>query len=89
MSLTDRSRKFSNPFDLSQHIQQVLRDQAEQAGSRAVTWTLRDFDKVGGPETLRTIWADLKAEERVVGSREMHMTWRKNVVILTSRRDCV
>ena len=67
LGLTDRSSKFSNPFQLAEHIQEMLITQAEQAGGRALTWNIADFDRIGGRDTLRTIWADLKAEQRVRG----------------------
>ena len=67
MGLTERDKSFSNPFALSDHVQQVLRDQAEQAGSRAIDWNMSLFDWVGGPNTLRTVWASLKSEDRTVG----------------------
>ena len=67
MSLTEREAMFSNPFELADHIREALVNQAEQSGSRALSWTLGDFDRIGGKNTLRTIWDNLKFERRVIG----------------------
>ena len=67
LGLTHRTLSFNNPFVLAQHIQQTLIQQAEQAGSRALEWDISQFDKIGGKNTLRTVWASLKEEQRTKG----------------------
>ena len=67
LGLTDRNKTFNNPFELSNHIREILVAQATQAGARALSWRLEDFDKIGGEGTLRSIWRDLKGEWRVHG----------------------
>ena len=67
INLTDRSSMFSNPFQLTEHIRETLIRQAEQSGARAISWSLSDFDKIGGKNTLRTVWSSLKSERRVRG----------------------
>ena len=67
LGLTDRNKTFNNPFQLSTHIREMLVAQATQAGARALSWRLEDFDKIGGEGTLRSIWRDLKGEWRVHG----------------------
>ena len=69
MGLTDRSRKFSTPFELSDYVEDMLRAQTRQAGARALSWTQCDFDRVGGKNTLRAIWENLKSETRIVGRK--------------------
>ena len=69
LGLTDRDKIFNNPFQLTRHIQEMMRLQAEQAGSRAMSWSLPDFDKVGGRGSLRAVWEELKSEERVRGMK--------------------
>ena len=69
LSLTDRRMKFSTPFELSEHIENMLKAQASQAGARALSWRLSDFDRVGGKNTLRMIWSSLKSELRVEGRK--------------------
>ena len=69
LNLTDRNRSFNNPFQLATHVQEILLKQAEQAGGRAVSWKLEDFDKVGGANTLRMVWNELKSESRVLGKK--------------------
>ena len=69
LNLTDRDRSFNNPFQLATHVQEILLKQAEQAGGRAVSWKLEDFDKVGGANTLRMVWNELKSESRVLGKK--------------------
>ena len=63
--LTDRRAVFNNQFQLMKHIQDMLVSQAEQAGSRALSWSLS-----GGTGSLRAVWGELKSEERVRGSGE-------------------
>ena len=78
ISLTDRSSKFNNPFQLAEHIEQMLRTQAEQAGTRALSWNISDFDKIGGQNTLRTVWNSLKEEHRVCGLKRNADTDRED-----------
>ena len=58
---------FDNPFYLSNHIRETLILQVEESGARTLSWNLSEFDKIGGYNTLRTVWASLKSEERTLG----------------------
>ena len=41
--------------------------QAEESGGRAFLWNLSTFNRVGGDNTLRNVWATLKGDGRVGG----------------------
>ena len=72
IGLLDREKLFCNPFQLSRHVQEMLAAQASQAAARAITWSMVDFERVGGNGTLRTVWNALKDENRVKGLKRPH-----------------
>ena len=67
LNLMDREITFNNPFHLSDHVREVLKAQAEWIGARARLWRLGDFNRIGGPNMLRELWAELKYEHKVAG----------------------
>ena len=69
LGLTDRDEIFHNPFQLASHVAKTLMNQIEQASNRAISWNLSSFDRVGGKNTLRVIWEQLRLERRVVGKK--------------------
>ena len=42
---------------------------SEETGTRALNWSLSSFDKIGGANTLRSVWAKLKSNSRVKGRK--------------------
>ena len=64
--------KFSSPFQLSDNVRRGLIERAEQAGSRALSWNLSQFDSIGGKGTIRSVWKSLKSED-LVGGRKRAM----------------
>ena len=61
--------EFNNPFQVTDNIREGMIRQAEQAGRRALDWELSSFDRVGGENTLRRVWAALKGNMRVRGKK--------------------
>ena len=69
LGLVSQEREFNNPFQVSEEIRQEMIRQAEVAGGRALEWGLSSFDQIGGPNTLRRVWARLKGDQRVRGRK--------------------
>ena len=42
---------------------------SEASGGRALNWSLSSFDRVGGNNTLRSVWAKLKGNGRTKGNK--------------------
>ena len=59
----------SNPFQMSESVRSELVRMAEQSGSRAITWNLSYFNKVGGRGTLTSVWNRLKSMCLVRGEK--------------------
>ena len=56
----DPEEKIPNPFLMSDRVRNELVARAEQAGARAMSWDMTQFDKIGGRGTLTTVWNRLK-----------------------------
>ena len=65
--LIGEDTKFNNPFSLTCTVRDRMVEEAERTVARAMNWVLESYDKVGGKNTLRGIWAVLKGSKRVVG----------------------
>ena len=65
--LIGNNTKFRNPFSLTELVRKRMIEEAELTGTRAIRWALSSYDKVGGENTLRGIWAALKDLDRVSG----------------------
>ena len=61
--------KLSSPFQLTDRIRRELIRRAEQAGSRALDWSMSSYDKIGGEGTLRSVWIRLKDGCKVGGRK--------------------
>ena len=69
LGLVAGEERFNNPFQVSDNIRREMIRQAEVSGSRALDWRLSSFNEIGGPNTLRRVWASLKGNGRVVGKK--------------------
>ena len=69
MGLVTNEEEFNNPFQVADSIRNEMIRQAEETGRRALDWDLASFDKVGGENTLRRVWASLKGASRVRGRK--------------------
>ena len=69
IGLADPERIFHNPFELTDDIRRGMIRRSEASGSRALNWSLSSFDRVGGSNTLRSVWARLKKDRRVKGNK--------------------
>ena len=67
--LADPDKYFQNPFQLTDDIRSELFKRTEGNGAKALEWSLGSFYRVGGNNTLRSIWAKLKAKKRVRDSK--------------------
>ena len=67
----DQDKKISTPFQLCERIRQELIARAEQAGSRALNWSLSQFNRVGGESTVRSVWRRLKSLQVVRGEKRV------------------
>ena len=67
MDMLDKS--YNNPFQLSDEIRKEIIRRSEETGARALNWSLSSFDKIGGANTLRSVWAKLKGKKRVKGCK--------------------
>ena len=67
--LGGNTEKLSNPFQLSDRIRNELVDRAERTGTRALSWDLPSFNKVGGRGKLTSAWNRLKADSCVRGRK--------------------
>ena len=63
----EASEKMSNPFVMTDRVRNELVSRAEQAGARALSWDLSQFDKVGGKGTITAVWNRLKGNGMVGG----------------------
>ena len=69
IGLADSDKIFHNPFELSDSIRREIVRRSEASGGRILNWSLSSFDRVGGSNTLRSVWAKLKGDERVRGNK--------------------
>ena len=69
MGLVTNEEEFNNPFQVADSIRNEMIRQAEETGRRALDWDLASFDKVGGENTLRRVWASLNGDSRVRGRK--------------------
>ena len=69
IGLTDNEKLYQNPFQLTDDVMREVSRRTEEAGSRAMNWSLRSFDRLGGKDTLISVWARMKSKNRVRGSK--------------------
>ena len=62
-------RKFSSTFEIAENVRRELVARAESAGTRALSWDITQFDRVGGRGTIRNVWNRLKSDERTGGRK--------------------
>ena len=67
LGMVPREQGFNNPFQVAEGLRNEMVRQAEQSGRRAIEWNLSSFDRVGGENTLRRVWASLKSQNRISG----------------------
>ena len=67
ISMAAPAKMYQNPFQLSDNIRTELVRRSERTADRALSWSLNSFDKVGGKNTLRSVWSKLKGKNRVRG----------------------
>ena len=67
-------RKFSSTFEIAENVRRELVARAERAGTRALSWDITQFDRVGGRGTIRNVWNRLKSDERTGGRKRSHST---------------
>ena len=65
----DENNKLSNAFQICERVKQELISRAEQAGSRALEWSNSHFERIGGGNTLRSVWRRLKFLQMVRGEK--------------------
>ena len=63
----NQNDKSSNPFQMSESVRRDLVTRAEEAGARAMSWNMSDFDKIGGRGVIRRMWNGLKSDGLVCG----------------------
>ena len=56
----DEGHRVSSAFQMSERLKQELISRAEQAGSRALEWNSSQLNKIGGSDTIRSVWRRLK-----------------------------
>ena len=69
IGLADKDKSYQNPFQLTDDVKNEIMRQTEATGSRAMNWSMGSFDRMGGKNTLRSVWARLKSDNRVRGSK--------------------
>ena len=69
IGLADPSRQFHNPFELTEDINQEITRRSVAVGSRSLEWSLSSYDRIGGFNTLRSVWSKLKDKKRVRGRK--------------------
>ena len=59
-------------LELAETLRREMVARAENAGSRALSWDISQFDKIGGKGTITSVWNMLKSDERVSGQKRPH-----------------
>ena len=71
IGLTGDETYYQNPFQLTDEIRKEVVRRSEGTGVRAINWSLSSFDRIGGENTLRSVWAKLKSMKRVKGIKRL------------------
>ena len=57
IGLADKDKSYQNPFQLNDDVMREVSRRTEEAGSRVMNWSLRSFERLGGKDTLISVWA--------------------------------
>ena len=63
--ISDTEDTFPSPFHLADSVRRRLISMAEEAGARALSWDISQYNKIGGKGTLNSVWNNLKSDEKV------------------------
>ena len=67
--ISDTEDTFPSPFHLADSVRRRLISMAEEAGARALSWDISQYNKIGGKGTLNSVWSNLKSDEKVRGRK--------------------